>query len=280
MSDLGDTLPFRSDVYDKPVEQGGVLVNATTVTLTITLPDGTTTSPSIANPPATTGKYSYDYVVSPTGLAGRYRGQWLFTMATGKTTSYVETFDVGPSLITVDEAIAHLRAGGIVTGADDLDQLQWLCFVASDAVERDLGRVIMRRTVVETYDGSRGSIVLRSTPVVSVTSVTESGTGLVSTDWLLDSGSGILYRGSSTSTLWWGWGRQNIVVTYVAGYVDPPRIVRKVALNGVQRMWQQSQQASHPLLDEFGAEAVAVAAGALTPLEMSAYNSLRSAGIA
>jgi hypothetical protein len=152
--DLGDTLNFRSDVYDKPVEQGGVLVNATGATLTITLPDGSTVSPSVTNPPAVTGKYTVDYVAT---LPGRHVGQWLFTMAGGKTTSYVETFDVGPSLVTVDEAVAHLRAGGIVTSAADLEQVQWLCFVATDAVERDLGRALTRRTVIETHDGGCGS---------------------------------------------------------------------------------------------------------------------------
>ena len=89
-----------------------------------------------------------------------------------------------------------------------------------------------------------------------------------------------LCRGSTLYLTPWAWGVENITVTYVAGCVDPPRICRKVALNGVQRMWQESQQAAHPLLDEFCPEAVAVAAGALTPLEMAAYNSLRSVNAA
>jgi hypothetical protein len=274
--DPGDTLPFRSDLLDQPAEQGGVLVNATTAALTITLPDGTTITPTIANPPAVTGKYLYDLVAT---IPGRYQGQWLFTMATGKTTSYVETFDVGSSLVTVDEAIAHLRAAGIVTSAADLDQLQWLCFVASDAVERDLGRVIMRRTVVETYDGARTVILLRSTPVISITSVVESGSTLSAADYLLDPAAGILYRGASGYPRSFPYGRQNIVVTYVAGYTDPPRIARKVALNAVQGMWQASQQASHPLLDESG-ESVFAAVGDLTPLERRAYESLSSPSIA
>jgi hypothetical protein len=259
--DLGDTLGFRSDVYDKPAEQGGVLVNATSAALTITLPDGTTTSPSVTNPPAVTGKYGVDYVTSIVGPSGKYTGQWLFTMASGKTTSYVETFDVGGALITVDEAVAHLRAGG----------------VATDAVERDLNRVIMRRTMTETYDGSSsGSIVLRSTPVISITSVTESGTLLTGSDYVINKSTGVLYRGTTTSPFSFATGRQNIVVVYVAGYTDPPKIVRKVALNGVQRAWQQSQQAPHPALEEFGPEAIAFAAGVLTPLELGAYNSLRA----
>jgi hypothetical protein len=67
-----------------------------------------------------------------------------------------------------------------------------------------------------------------------------------------------------------------VTVVYVAGPTDPPRIARKVALNGVERMWQSSQQTAHPMLDDVSAaEAVFTAAGTLTPLEMGAYNSLR-----
>lgn len=271
MADLGDTLTFKADLYDKPADQGGVLSNASAAVLTVTLPDGTTTTPTVTNP--TTGKYTANYVPAQ---SGRFVGTWLFTMGGGSTTSYVETFDVGASLVTVDEAIAHLRAAGVITTTPDLEQLQWLCFVATDAVERDLGRVLVRRSVTETYNGG-ASIVLNSTPVVSVTSISESGYPL--TDYILNAGAGILYRGTSYYPQAFARGMQNVTVTYVAGYTDPPRIARKVALNAVQGMWSQSQQAPHPLLDDVGA-AVFAAQGALTSIEQSAYDSLRAPGIA
>ena len=281
MADLGDTLVWRSDLYDKPVEDGGVLVNATTVVLTITAPDLTTTTPTVTNPPATTGKYFYRQVISPTGQTGPYVGTWLFTLATGETSTYVETFDVGVSLVTIDEAIAHLRASGVIVRADDLEQLQWLCAVATDAVERDLGRVIVRRTVTETFDGGQSAILLTNTPLISVTTVVESGITLAATDYTANVKAGIVYRGGQQSPRCWLWGRQNVVVTTVAGYTPAPRIARKVALNGVQRMWQSSQQMPHPYLDDVGAQdAIFSAAGTLTPLELSAYNSLRAPGFA
>jgi hypothetical protein len=175
--DLGDTLPFRSDVYDtcRP-RMVAFSSNATSASLTITLPDGTTATPTVTNP--STGKYACDYTVSPTGQSGRYVGQWLFTFFGGATTSYVETFDVGGALVTVDEALAYLRASGVIKTTPDLDYLQWLCMVATDAVERDLGRAIVPRTVVETHDGGTGAIVLHKSPVISVTSVTEGGAAL------------------------------------------------------------------------------------------------------
>lgn len=276
--DLGDTLGFRSDLYDKPVEQGGVLVNATTAALTITLPDGTTTAPSIVNPPLVTGKYLYDYVAVQ---SGRHVGTWLFTMAGGKTTSYVETFDVGQGLVTVDEAVAHLRAAGVVTSSADLDQLQWLCMVATDAVERDLGRVLTRRTVTEVYDGGQSAIVLRQSPVISVTSVSDSAVVISALDYTLDQSTGILYRGG-TSTYWTRFttGRQSVSVTYVAGYTDPPRAARMVALTIVQSLWQESQQSAHPLIDEGAGVDMFSAVGSMNSYLQRAYDSLRAPAIA
>lgn len=227
MADLGDTLRFRSDLYDN----AGALVNAQTVTLTITLPDGTTVTPTVTNPPAVTGKYFYDYGTTTASPAGRYVGKFLFTFSGGATTSFEESYDVDRGLVSVDEAVAHLRASNIITSDDDLEQLQWLCFVASEAVELDLDRVFTPRTIVETHDGG-GSVVLRKSPVISITSVTEDGSAL--TEFLPNLSTGILYRGTSYSPRAFGCGFQNIVVTYRAGYLNPPRVARKVALNLVQ----------------------------------------------
>jgi hypothetical protein len=273
MADIGDTLAFRAELRDKPAEQGGVLTNALSAALTVALPDGTTTAPTVPAP-ATTGHYAVDYTPAQ---SGRHVGSWLFTMAGGKTTSYVETFDVGASLVTVDEAIAHLRAQGVVTSSADLEQLQWLCFVATDAVERDLGRVIVRRTVTETYNGGADYISLDSTPVVSITTVVDSGVTLSALDWVLDRS--ILRRGTTSYSSRFTRGRMNVVVTYVAGYSNPPPVCRQAALTLIQSLWQTSQQSFHPGLDESSFESFA--APALAGLsQIPGYDSMRAVGIA
>lgn len=277
MADLGDTLSFRADVYNKPAEDGGVLTNASTAVLTVTLPDGTTATPTVTNP--ATGKYAVDYLTTSASPQGRYVGQWVFTFAGGATTSYVETFDVGGALVTVDEALTHLRANGILNAETDLEQLQWLCFVATEAVERDLDRALVPQTVVETHDGG-GSIVLHQSPVISITSVVESGATLTTNDYLIDSRVGILYRGSADYPRRFSGGFRNVVVTYIAGYANPPRVARKVALNLIQGMWQTAQQAPHPALTEYNDLDTPTAVAMLTPLERSAYDSLRAAAIA
>lgn len=279
MADLGDTLTFRTDLYDRPQDQGGVLTNADTVTLSILKPDGTLVSPapSVLNPPTITGKYVYDHVTLVTDPPGRWIGTWTLTLS-GRTGVYVETFDLGTSLITLDEAIAHLRAARVIVSGSDLDQLQFLCFVATDAVERDLGRALTRKTITETHSGGDYYIVLEHSPVISVATVVENGVTLTASDYLLDGP--LLLRGNSQSITNWAWGVLNIVITLQVGYLDPPLIARKVALNAVQRLWQESQVAAHPMIDELGESMVTTAVGLLTPIELAAYNSLKVVPVA
>lgn len=255
----------------------GVATNPTTATLTVTQPDGTVAAgTTITLPPTTTGLLVYDFTPSQAGL---HAVHWATTVPTTAEDDVFVAEAPGRLLVSVDEAVTHLNASGQLTSDADREQLQWLCLVASEAVERELGRVFMRRTVVETHTGS-GVLVLRSTPVLSVVSVTESGTALTASDYLLDSDAGILYRGSTSGAWSWAAGLRNVVVTYLAGFADPPKIVRKVALNAVQGMWQSSQQASHPLAEEFAESSVGAAVAALTPLERAAFESLRAPGIA
>jgi hypothetical protein len=264
----------------------GVLTTPATAVLAITQPDGTVAvGTTVTLPPAVAGQLVYDFTPSQAGL---HSVRWSTTVPTTAEDDMFVAERAASLFINVDETIAHLRASGVITSDADREQVQWLCLVVCSAVARDLGRTIVRRTVTEVYDGGRLAINLRSTPAVSITSVTENGTLLAAGDYLLNPATGLLYRGSTLSSLWFAWGRQNIAVVYVAGLaaINTPeadealRVVRKVALNGVQRSWQASQQASHPLLDEIGAEAVFAAVGALTPLELGAYNSLKAVGIA
>jgi hypothetical protein len=278
--DQGQTYRYRHTVKDS----SGTLANAGTVVVTITLPDGTTTAPTVVN--SSTGVYDIAYTTVQTGkhdVSGSVTGGVLGT----EFDVWEDSFTVEQPLRTfvgVDEASAHLRAQGVITTDADREQLRWLCFVASDAVERDLDRIIARRTVIENHDGGKTGIKLRSGPIISITSVVESGTTLTGTDYVLDSNSGVLWRGSASAAGWWAYGRQLVVVTFVAGFVNPPAAARMVALYLVQAMWQSSQQAPHSLLDEGALEGANLfAASLLTGLPQplrNAYSSLQSSGVA
>lgn len=255
----------------------GALTNPSTRVLTIIQPDGTTATPTITNP--STGLLRADFTPAQAGL---HSVHWV---TTGPTTAEDDVFVAerpASLLISVDEAVEQLSAAGVITSDADRETLQQLCLDASEAIERDLGRALVRRTVVETYDGVLGAIVLRSSPVSSITSVSESGTSLTSTDYSLDS-RGMLRRGQYGTSTWDTSRYQNIVVTYVVGFADPPRVARRVARLLVQSLWQESQQASHPLLDESAAlagEALPGALAGLHPTLRDSYSKLRRHGVA
>jgi len=274
----GDTYTPRLTVTDS----SGAPVNAGSVTVTITLPDGTTTSPAAVN--AGTGLYDVDYA---TTQVGRHT---LISVATGgglgsATQKYDDVFHVEPPgrfLVGFDDAVTQLRGKLTITTLDDREQLRWLCVVASDAVERDLDLVVAQRVVVETHNGGRYSLELRQHPVIAVQTVVEDGTTLSNggDDYIFDDELELLYRGGQRSLSCWSWGRRNVVVTYLAGMLSTPAVLRQVALYLIQSLWQSSQQAPHTMLDESQLEdatlaAVGLLAGLPKPLQR-AYNQLRN----
>jgi hypothetical protein len=252
--DLGDLLPdLGTTVTDNST---GALANASTVTLTLTLPDGSSlvspTTITVTNP--STGVYRASY---ETTQAGMHRARWV---ADGSNCDgayeqswHVESTPTG-GLVSVDDALAHL--GSPTLSSAQTEQLRATILAATRVCGSYIGRTLARESATEVYSGGKGAIALRRTPVISVTSVTESGTALTGSDWVLDTVGWLLHRGSTTSASRWAAGRANVSVTYVAGYADPPADVRLAVLREVEHLWQRTQQAPHPALaaeafDEF-----------------------------
>lgn len=272
--DLGDSVTRSINL----TSSAGVAVDADSLpTYAVTLPDGTAgTSPTVQH--GVTGEY---YLVYPTVQSGLHQELWTAIVA-GVTVVIRRNFTVeqaSTSFIDTDEALAGLRAVGIIVKPSDLEELRLLCGVACDAVERDLGRAIARRVVVEDYSITH-PVVLRQAPVISIMTVSVDGAPPVDpTTYRVDPFGVLITRYGWISPA--GWWPGIVTVTYQVGYTDPPRIARKVARNAVQRMWQQSQQMPHPAMDDIGVEAALFGAvGTLTPVELSAYGSLRVEGLA
>jgi hypothetical protein len=254
----------------------GAAVDAdSTPTYAIELPTGVAGTP----PAVQHGDLGEYYVVYPTTMAGLHR-EVLTAVVGGVTVVIRRVFTVEePSALFVDtdEALEYLNAQGLIVEPAKLEWLRTLCAVACDAVERDLGKWIAPRSVTEVFDGGRSALVLTRTPVISVTTVVDSGTTLTGSDYVLDTRVGIVYRGTATSPTCFLVGRGSASITYRVGYMVPPRIARDVALRGVQRMWQQTMQMPHPALDDLGADGMLFQpTGVLTPIEMEAYMRLKS----
>ncbi|MFJ5644043.1 hypothetical protein [Streptomyces sp. NPDC093223] len=172
MIDLGSVYQVAVDVADA----NGAAVDPGSADLTIILPDGSTVTPAVPTP-TTTGQVRVDYV---TEQAGRH--VWRL-VTSSPTTAYADVFDVQPAIpvgiVSLADARAQLNMRPSET-ADD-DELRTFIGAATAAVERALGRAVVRRSITERHQVGRTSqVLLRQVPVLSVTSVT---TADGSTSW-------------------------------------------------------------------------------------------------
>lgn len=275
--DLGET--WYSPAYEVRRASDGALTSNATLTATVSV-DGTTSSVPVPN--TGTGTWAVDYTTSVLGQHD------LEVTATGGdlgagVLKWTDTFVVVPRgglLVSADDALTHLRARSLVTAADDVDQLRWLCLVATDAIARDLDRAVVRETVTEKHTGGACTIRLRRTPVAQVTAVAENGTALTGgedVDWHVDDqpSTGLLHRGSPLAPRRWACGR--VTVTYVAHLTPPPPILRSVALGVVEQMFQAGTTVPRSSFDQTLTDAALyTTTGQLPPPERAAYEALRA----
>lgn len=235
MFDVGDTYPAAVEIRDKPEADGGVLINATTIALTITLPDGTTAAPGITNPPASTGKYTYDYV---TTQSGRHVARWV---ATGPAAAFTEAFDVRPaqskSLLSLADAKAQLNMSKTVSD----EELRLFLEAVTDTIEQIVGPVV-RRTTSETRTVCGRALALDSVPVISLTSVTavtSDSPAVAVADLAVDKDTGIVRRSDGG---WLGSGVYDI--TYTVGRAEVPASIALAARLLTQHMWATQRGAT------------------------------------
>lgn len=104
--EVGDLVPLTIKVLDAD----GTPVNATTVALTVSLPDGNSISLAVTNPPAETGIYGVDF---PSTLAGAHVATWT---TTGPAAAYAQSFTVlaltGRPAPPADLKLGTLRLAG------------------------------------------------------------------------------------------------------------------------------------------------------------------------
>lgn len=182
--DIADSVPLAWDVKDS----AGALANATTVTLTVTKPDGTTETPSVTNPPTSTGQYRVTYVPA---AEGRYAWR---AVTTTPNTAYQDVFvvraSVSPALLSLADAKAHLN----ITSTTHDDEIREYLEAATEIVESYIGPVV-RRTHTARVCGYRYSIPLPHTQVLAVTGITivrDGTTPITLSDLAINTDAGVI----------------------------------------------------------------------------------------
>lgn len=222
---LGEVLILNFYTYDA----NGTAANVTAVSCTITLPNGTTTTGTVTN--VTTGQYQCQYQPATTGHFGVY-WQGTGTNATAKE----DAFNVESSTISGPVSLTDVKTHLNITGTGDDSELLAMTAAATGLIEGQVGP-ITRRTVTDTVDGGRSTVILSTAPVASVTTVVENGSTLASSAYSLDGESGVLTRLFGQSDAVWADGARNISVTYVAGRTDVPADLRHAVLETVRHLW-------------------------------------------
>lgn len=140
--------------------------SAATVTVTVTLPDGSTATPTVTTPGA--GVYNATYT---TTQAGHHLVLWVAADVTYPG-AYADTFEVqalsDPTIVSLAEAKDILQ----VTGTTALDaRIQGWNGSATNVVEYMCGPVV-QQTVTETLPGRGLETMLSKPPVISLTAWT------------------------------------------------------------------------------------------------------------
>lgn len=230
--DFADPVPLTINVKDL----NGALANAGAVVLTVSLPDGTVVTPTPLNP--TVGVYQYDY--QPT-MAGRHIARWVATGA--NASSFVDTFDVRATtpdyLVSLADVKRYLN---ILTTTND-EELRSFIEAATGIVEDVVGSVVVR-SVTETHTRPGRVLVLRSAPVVSLTSITSvltnSGLSYDVTALDVDTDTGIVRRVDGLPLVWRrpGFSPTPVRIVYTAGRPIIPAAITMAAQVIIDHLWE------------------------------------------
>ncbi|MFI8531800.1 hypothetical protein ACIGMX_16360 [Streptomyces aquilus] len=233
--DLGATARLTAECRDA----GGTLANATTAVVTVTLPDGSTATPAVTNPPAQTGQYRADYV---TVQAGRHTVRWQFT---GPAHAYVDVLDVREAEPAWLFSLADAKEQLNLTTSNQDEEVRDKIGATTRAVEWFVGPVAVR-TVTEVHQAAvMQTLALRKVPALSLTSVAavlDGGTSYETSALDLDGDTGVVQR--RDGGLMYG----PLRVVYRAGRLIVPENIREGGELILQHLWRTRQGPGRPQL--------------------------------
>lgn len=223
--DLGDTVPLAATVRDIT----GALANATTATLTITLPDLTTSVEVVG--PTSTGLYEYDY---SSVQAGRHTASWVMTGA--NSGAFTDSFDVWPleaGIISLADAKLTVNSSPTVTTDDE--EMRVFIQGITDFVEWYCGPVL-QKTVSEQIRGGSVFFALDRTPVISLVSIVKVltvGFDYDITQLVVDPYTGIVRHNAGLPFIYGPY-----TVTYKVGRPIIPKSITLAARMIFQHLWR------------------------------------------
>jgi hypothetical protein len=242
MIDLGEVVQIAREIRNAD----GILTNPATAVLTITLPDGTITAPTVTLPPAETGILRVDYTTVQAGLH-----HWRLT-TTVPTTAAPGVFDVRgaapPFVVSLEDAKKHLNIPAATTTDDEelrgfIESTTWV--IESDP-DFGVGPVVARTFVDRIRTQNSSALVLTRRPVLAVTSIVAARTGGTGYDIAgldIDAAAGLVYRGDGSSFTGGPWN-----VSYVAGRRQITANITHAARIIIQHLWstQRTRDARRP----------------------------------
>jgi hypothetical protein len=235
--DLGDTYTSSIEVYDKPPELGGVLIDPATCTLTITLPDGSVLAGTTPNHTAV-GKFKYDYV---TTVPGRIPFRWL---TTAPNTAYTDEINVAPADPGLIVSLAVVKDHLNIASSTQDEELRRLIAAATSQIEYRVGPVA-RKSVTErvTLAWGQRQFWLGQAPVIAVTSMTAVTTGASTIDPLtlaVDPATGAV----GFLSPWSYFPAGTYTVTYTAGRAVVDEGIVSAALAYIRGAWETQRGAA------------------------------------
>jgi hypothetical protein len=153
------------------------------------------------------------------------------------TWAYSDVFDVRGASIGSLVSLSDVKDSMNIAQSDtSLDtELRGYIATATHIIEHEVG-ACSRRTVTDTFKGTwtQPSLVLRTQPVISITSVTEKGVTLDGTaDYQLTPFGTLIRTIGGGGTLYergWWYGINDVTVTYVAGRAIIPANILEAAM--------------------------------------------------
>lgn len=252
MYDLGDTATLRA----RCVDGSGRPANAAVVTLRVTLPDGTTTELTPANPPENKGDYRHGYTITQ---HGRHVYRWTFAGGGVPDQAHVDIINAAPAdwpvIVGLIETKNYLRIP--IDDTEDDENLRGFIAGASRVVEDIVGAVARRTITGETNSGGSRNIRLSHAPVLRVLEVREDGQ-VVPPDRYSWSPTGLLqYRYGN-----WRHGLHNVETDYEVGRPVVPDNILEGVKELIRVNWRPMQGGNYGVFDgesddDFGASRMA-----------------------